>query len=58
MSSEEIQKQIQEIKSLIRDTDDLDEIIEYDEQLNGLYVSLEEEKTKELFNQLRKSTAE
>jgi len=58
MSLEEIQKQISVIRSLIQETDDIDEIIEYDEQLNGLYVSLEEERTKELFAQLKQNSTQ
>ncbi len=53
MKLKELQEEIDKIRNLMNEADDLDEIIEYDEQLNSLYLELEAEKRKELISELQ-----
>ncbi len=53
MSSKELQQEIDKVRQLMNETDDMDEIIEHDEKLNELYIQLETEKMKELYNELQ-----
>ena len=47
MSHEEVLVKIEEVKKLINESFEIDEIVEYDEQLILLYKQLEEIKNKE-----------
>lgn len=54
MSHEELLAKIEEVKKLINESFEIDEIVEYDEQLILLYKQLEEIKNKEILEQLKR----
>lgn len=53
MSIQEIEALIIQTKNLLKEADDIDEMVEYDNQLNDLYIQLESEKQKEFAEILR-----
>lgn len=56
MNCLEIELKIQQLKTLLKESEDIDEMVEYDEELNNLYIQFEEQKQKEILEALKQQT--
>lgn len=57
MSIQEIEALIIQTKNLLKEAEDIDEMVEYDDQLNDLYIKLESAKQKEFADILRNKSS-